>query len=161
GFPLGAQLAPTVLEVADQLLLLGVDRDGRLALALEALDTGVDVLELPVAVGVLEAFAGLGVGLQAEAEFLEQPTDPIGAGPIVHPGRGRGQMPAAAARPQQRRLRIASGGRGDELLERLEQAGLLDRCRLAAAALPPDPAGRHIGGSVLEFVEAAIDRAAR
>jgi len=36
-----------------------------------------DVLELPVAVGMLEALAGLGVGLQAEAKFLEQPADQI------------------------------------------------------------------------------------
>ena len=130
-------------------------------MALEALDAGVDVLELPVAVGVLKALAGLGVSLQAEAEFLEQPTDQIGAGPIAQFSQRRGQMPDAAACPQQRRLRIASRGRGDKLLERLEQAGLLDRRRLAATAVPPYPADRHIRASVLELVEAAVDRAAR
>ena len=37
GLALGAQFAAAILEVADQLLLLGVDRDRRLAGSLEAL----------------------------------------------------------------------------------------------------------------------------
>ena len=65
---LGAQLPAAVLEVADKLLLLGVDRDRRLTGCLERRHLGVDVLELGVAVGVAGAFARLAVGLQAEAQ---------------------------------------------------------------------------------------------
>jgi hypothetical protein len=44
--------APRVFEVAYELFLLGIHRDGRLALIELRLHTGVDVLELGVAVGV-------------------------------------------------------------------------------------------------------------
>ncbi len=63
-----AQLTPGVPAVSDQLLLLGVDRDGELAGTLERLHLGVDVFELRVAVRVVGAFAGLAAGLQAEAQ---------------------------------------------------------------------------------------------
>ena len=77
GLALGAQLPAGVPEIANQLLFLGVDRDRRLAGPPEAADAGVDVLELGVAVGMLAALAGLGVGLQAEAQVLQQPPDQV------------------------------------------------------------------------------------
>ena len=55
-----------VLEVAHKLLLLGVDREHRLARGQSRLDAVVDVDELRVPVWVAVAFAGLAVGLQAE-----------------------------------------------------------------------------------------------
>jgi hypothetical protein len=58
-------------------------------------------------------------------------------------------------------LRIAPRGRGDKLLQGLEQAGLRDRCCLAAAAEAAHPTGRHIFGSTLEFFQATVDRAPR
>ena len=60
-----APLTPAVLEVADQLLLLGVDRYHRLAGGHRARDRGVYVLELRVAVGMLAPLADLRGGLQA------------------------------------------------------------------------------------------------
>ena len=77
GLALGTQLTAAILEVADQLLLLGVDRDGRLAGSLERLDLRVDVLELCVAVGMGGTFACLAVGLQAEAQTPQQPADQL------------------------------------------------------------------------------------
>ena len=53
GSPLRRALAADVLEVADQLLLLGVDRDHRLACRERRLRRSVDVAELRVAVGML------------------------------------------------------------------------------------------------------------
>ncbi|GLZ02504.1 hypothetical protein Acsp02_97550 [Actinoplanes sp. NBRC 103695] len=55
-----------VLEVPQKFLLLGVDADHRLPAV--TVDTGllVEILELPVTVGMLFAFQGLGVALQAE-----------------------------------------------------------------------------------------------
>lgn len=49
----------------------------------------VDVLELRVAIGVLATFAGLCIGLQAEAQILEQAADQIGAGAISLLGKRR------------------------------------------------------------------------
>src|SRR5215212_3347448 len=72
-FARGAPLAPAVLKVAEQLLLLGVDRDHRLAVPERRRDRLVDVLELRVAVGMLAALARLGVGLQAVAQLAQQP----------------------------------------------------------------------------------------
>ena len=60
GLVLRLPLASSVLEVADQLLLLGVHRDHRLAAPLEGPHRAVDVLELGVAVGVLLALFARG-----------------------------------------------------------------------------------------------------
>ena len=68
GLALGAQFAAAVLEIANQFLLLGVDRDGRLAGRLKAAHLGVDVFELGIAIGVAGPFARLAVGLKREAE---------------------------------------------------------------------------------------------
>ena len=55
GLAAGALLPSAVLEISDQLLLLGVNRDHRLAAPLERLDRGVDVLELGIPVWVAAA----------------------------------------------------------------------------------------------------------
>ena len=82
---LGAQLTPAVLELADELLLLGVDRDDRLSGLQTRLDDCVEIAELSVAVGVLGALLGLGVGLQAEAQAAQQIADhrAVGAMPAL------------------------------------------------------------------------------
>ena len=58
----GAVLGALVGVVADQLLLLGVDRDHRLIVSLEGQNLGVDVLELSVTVGMLASIIGLAIG---------------------------------------------------------------------------------------------------
>jgi hypothetical protein len=63
GIAPGPHLPAQVLEVADQLLLLGVDRDGWFARRDRRLDRGVDALELGVAVRMTGSLAGLAVGL--------------------------------------------------------------------------------------------------
>jgi hypothetical protein len=70
---LGTVVRPLVGEVADELFLLGVDRDYRLIVGLEGADPGIDVLELGVTVGMLAAVVGLAVGLAAVAELVQQP----------------------------------------------------------------------------------------
>src|SRR3954465_7035350 len=57
-----AQFTPVVLEITNQFLLFGIDRDHRLPSRLKGLHRGVDVLELRIAVGMVAAFAGLAVG---------------------------------------------------------------------------------------------------
>jgi hypothetical protein len=53
GRALGSPFAPGVLEVADQFLLLGVDRDRRLTRRERFFYAIVDVAELRVAIGVM------------------------------------------------------------------------------------------------------------
>ena len=72
---LSAPFAAGVLEIADQFLLLRVDRYGRLVLGHRRLDRVVDDPELRVAVGIVGAFAGLAIGLQAELLLLQQLAD--------------------------------------------------------------------------------------
>src|ERR1700723_2374830 len=64
--------AAGVLEISDQLLLLRIDRNSRLVLGHRAEYGLAEDPKLRVAVGVVEKFAGLAVGLQAELVFLQQ-----------------------------------------------------------------------------------------
>ena len=122
---------------------------------------GIDVLELGVAVGMLAALAGLGVGLQAEAHVLQQPADHGVVDAIA-------RRPIASARCRWLRLTHSSAACGspriaDEISsrQRLQQAGLLDHGGLAAAAAAPDPAARPSRRRAVEVAQAAPDRAAR
>jgi hypothetical protein len=72
GLALRLPLAPAVLEVPDQLLLLGVDRDDRHTALDAVLGLGVDVLELRVAIRVLRALDGLVRRLQAVPVLAQQ-----------------------------------------------------------------------------------------
>jgi len=68
----GAPFPSGVLEIADQLLLLAVDRDDRLA-SLQRLSTGpVDPPELQIAIRMLASLSGLGVRLEAVARRPQQ-----------------------------------------------------------------------------------------
>jgi hypothetical protein len=122
GLALGAQLTASVLEIADQFLLLGVDRDGGLACGLERLHLGVDIPELRIAaaeqrsqrVRMVHAFPGLAVGLQAKPQAPQQPSHQLLAGAEAALGQGTGQTALAAADQHQRRLQRlpAVSGRG-------------------------------------------------
>jgi hypothetical protein len=66
--PLSAQ----ILEVADEFLLLGIDRDHWLTSPLMGLDSAVDVFELGVPVWMRETFFVLAVSLQAVSCFAKE-----------------------------------------------------------------------------------------
>jgi hypothetical protein len=71
--PLRTLLAPVMgagIEVANKLILLGVDRDRWLIGGLDVENPGVDVHELVIPVGVLTALVGLDIAPAAEAELL-------------------------------------------------------------------------------------------
>ena len=119
GLPLGPQFAPGVLEIADQFFLLGVDGDGGLPVPTEAFDGSIDVLELCVAVGMLAPFAGLGVGLQAEAQILQQAADEVGTDLIALCGEAGGEVSLASADPQQGTLWVATDGGHDQVQQSL------------------------------------------
>src|SRR6516164_1284975 len=77
----------TVLEVADQLLLLGIDGDDGLLLGLRRNHYRVHVFELGVAVGMVRAFIRLAIELAREAEFHQLRADGIGTDRMSHLGQ--------------------------------------------------------------------------
>ena len=69
---LATPLASGILEVADEFLFLGVDRDHCLAFGQGGADLGVDVGELGIAIWMAVALSGLAVGLKAELLLPQQ-----------------------------------------------------------------------------------------
>src|SRR6266568_599448 len=137
GLALRIPLAPRVLEVADQFLLLGVDGDDRHTALDAVLGLGVDVLELRVAIRVLGAFDGLVRRLQAVAVVAKEPGDrPVADLDVVLREQFLGQHHRALARPAQRRLGVAACDRVDELLERGPHLGVQDFERSLAGTTP-------------------------
>jgi len=57
--PRGVPLTASILAVAEEFLLLGIDRDDGLTVALKVLHPGVEMLELCVAIRVMAPLAGL------------------------------------------------------------------------------------------------------
>ena len=161
GLALGPQFAAGVLEVANKLLFLGIDGDGRLAGFPEAADARIDMLELGVATWMLATFARLGIGLQAEAHVLEQASDDRVVDMKASDGQLACQMSLTPADPQQRRLWVAANSRRDQIGQSLEQAGLLDHRRLAATTTAPHPTTRQRLRIAVDIPQPAADRAAR
>ena len=77
---------------------------------MERLHLGVDRLELRVAIGVMRASLGLAVGLQAEPQTPQQPSDRLLARAETTLGQRTGQIALATANPQQCRLGVAANG---------------------------------------------------
>jgi len=159
GLAFGAQLAASVLEVTNQLLLLGVDRNSRLAGGLERLHLGVDILELRVAIGVVRALTGLAVGLQAEPQTPQQPSDQLLACAETALGQRTGQITLAPADPQQRRLGVTANGRLHQLSQRIEQPRFSLGLGPATTARATGAAGELVL-AVSQLLKSATDRAA-
>src|SRR6201998_636064 len=106
---LRAILAAIVAEIADQFLLLGVDRDHWLLFGQSRGHLGVDVGELRIPVGVAVALLGLAVALQAVTRRIEQFGHQSAAHLVaLHLQRLR-QPSHALAGPPQRQFRIPAG----------------------------------------------------
>jgi hypothetical protein len=75
-------------------------------------------------------------------------------------GERLGQVALALADPPQRRLRVASNGRLDQLAKGVEQSRLLVRGRLAPGAGTANPIPEHIPAGA-QFAEPTANRAAR
>ena len=106
-----------ILEIADQLLLLGVDGDRRLARRQRLLHLIVDIAELRIAVGMVRPLEGLAIGLQAIAQLSQQIGHHIMADAMTEPVKPGRQMAQALRRPQQWCHRIAARRRLDQFLE--------------------------------------------
>ena len=95
-------LPATVLVGPHQLFLLGVDADHRIPGIQVVLRLVVEVAELGVAVGVLIALDGLGVGLQAVAPLAQQPAGHEIADLMAFLAQSRGQDADRFRGPSQR-----------------------------------------------------------
>jgi hypothetical protein len=165
GLTFRTPLAPTILEVSDQLLLLGIHGDDRLVGRLAAADLLIDVPKLGIAIRMLRPFPSLAVGLQAVAGPGQEFGHQLPADRVAHPLERGGQLPNALGRPVQWRLRIARGGRLHQPLQISPQGRVFVRRPLASpagatapsrleAVAPPhlshassDGGGRHARGA--------------
>jgi hypothetical protein len=129
----GAQLAPTVFEIANQLFLLRINRDGRLSGLLELFDLFVDGLKLSISVGMGATLARFPVRMQAEAKTPQQATDQLLTGGEAKLGQRLHEVALAPADPQQCGLRVSPDRRLHQLLQRFQEPGLSLDLRLAAA----------------------------
>ena len=135
--------AARVLERADQLLLLGVHRNRRLLLPLRASHAPGDVPKLRGPIDMLAALTSLGVALQAVAQSVQQLGDHRVADAVAQTVERHRHRPCALARPPQRRVGIAGGGRLNQRIQIAQQRRVeIDRA-LAAAARPSRPAARE------------------
>ncbi len=155
-----AILTARVPERANQLLLLGVDRDHRLSGGLELLGAAIDVFELGVAIHMLGARAGLAIGLQAVAKLAQQHRNGLVAHPMAAFAERRRQVTQALRGPQQRPLRIAACRRLDQRRQVIDQA-----CIALAELAPPAADAAHPTraaiATALDLGDATIDRRAR
>ena len=122
--------------LADQFLLLRIDADYRLARGEGSGDPVVDVAELGVAIRVLLALDGLGVGLQAVPQRSgQQPPDAVVGDPVPLASQFPGQIAGRLGSPPQPGHRIAPGLRPGQRVQRIQQRwiGLRER--------HPPPAG--------------------
>src|SRR5712692_4178529 len=143
GRPLAsAPLPALVLVIPDQLLLLRVHGDDRSAPGQRPADLIIDVLELRVAVGMIRAFLGLPVPLEAVVHRAQKLRHLLMADRMVLAREFRRERPRALARPAQRGLRVAARQWLHQGFQRSRQLGVAHQERVAPPAGPPDSSGR-------------------
>src|SRR3954447_1502710 len=111
GFTVGLPFLAAVLEIADQFLLLGIDRNHRIASRLVLRRLASDMGELGVPVRMLATFPGLAGRLETVAKVRQKVTDTARADLMALLDQFPRKPRRALARPAQRRLRVAAGGR--------------------------------------------------
>jgi hypothetical protein len=130
----------------DEFFLLGIDTDHRVPRGQVLPGLVVEVGELGVAVGMLTAFEGLGVGLQAETLRAQQPRDRVRPDPVSGCGQFAGQLAGGQRRPTQRRLRVPAPGGFHQCQQRRDQRRVGRGHRLPAPALAADTLQRRLPG---------------
>src|SRR4051812_14545280 len=146
--PLGPVVGAAVPEVTDQLLLLGVYGDHRLAGRLRRLHLRVDVLELRVSVGMARSLGRLAIDLARIRKLVdEQPADRVRAHVVALCRELVRQLFLALGDPHQRTHRIAHRQRLDKVFEVFDDraVGLCDRT--ATTTLAPNATGRERRGA--------------
>ena len=135
-------VAARILVLADQFLLLGVDRDHRLASGLKRRGLRVDMLELRVPIRMTAAFLGLAIDLTAVAEAFEQLRNPARRHPVSDIAKCERQFGVALGHPQEWSHGIAERHRFEQFQKVLQQR----RISLRQRGRPP-PARRILGAA--------------
>jgi hypothetical protein len=130
------------VEQPDQLLLLGVHADDRLAGGQMLAGLLVHVAELRVPVGVLGALQGLAGALQPVALLAQQSPNGVVADLEALRTQRVGELAGGLAGPPQRRGGVAAGVGLDQPVQRLQQARLAFDQPLGSASLA---AGASVG----------------
>ena len=150
----------TLLEIADQLLLLGIYRKDRMAFFLSASHLIVEVAELGVPIRVLRPFFGLSIRLQGVAELVQQLVDDEMTHRMAEGLQLGRQFADTLRRPAQGAVVRCSGGdRLEQGVEVRHQRHIRVDAPLATAAYGPDPTVRPI--SVADTAGDARPRHAR
>jgi hypothetical protein len=137
---LGRPLTPAVLELADQLLLLGIHRDDRLLGGQRTSNGVVDVVKLRVAIRVIFPLAGLVVALHREPHPVQQPQHRAIHELMTQRPQIACQMRRALGAPSHRHpLRIADSDRLKQPIQRLLHPRVALNHRLAARARAANP----------------------
>src|SRR2546425_4420170 len=153
-------LSSRVLEVADQLFLLGIDGDDRLPGALSTPHLLVDVPELRVAIRMIRPLARLAIGLQTVTRRGQELGDQLPADGVAHALERLRQVTHALRCPAQRGLGMSRRGRLHQPFEIGPQGRILRQHLLAAAARSPNPLWRNARGRG-QLLEAASNRGVR
>src|SRR5208337_4381610 len=98
---LGPVVAPSILEFAEQFLLLGVDRDHGLTGGLKRFDLGVDVFKLGIAIGMVAPLFGLAVEVATIFQLRQEFGNGRGTHFVTHPAKRRRQLVVAFGDPSQ------------------------------------------------------------
>jgi hypothetical protein len=139
----GVPLPPSHGQPPQLFPLGGVHADHRLAVGLVVFDLLVAVAEPGIPVGVLGAFQGLGVGLEAAALPPATVDPPSGRRPGALPCELLGHVPQRLGRPPQRRHRIAALVRLHQRQQGREEVGVRPGGGGASPTWPADAAGRE------------------
>jgi len=151
-----------VLEIADQFLLLGVNRNGRLPGRHRLLHPIIDVVELRIAVRVARALERLAIGLQRIAQLTQQLADSLMRDAVAQRLQVCSQIAQASGRPSERNDRIAACDRLDQTLQLAQQFRVRRRQRLPAGARPAHAILQSLSRRFIpQFGNASTDRAAR
>lgn len=156
--PLTSPRSPRILVFSNQVLLLGVHREGGLAGSMLGRNTACDVLNLSVPVRVLFALDGLAVRRQTLSQVFQQFGDRRVADRVLTCFHLLGQVAGALASPFQRRHRVAARQRLDESLQRLAQRRVFFLGALSTAPLSPLRTWRKTVTG-MNFVDSIADRA--
>src|SRR5215470_5975582 len=127
-------IGSAVLEVANQLLFLRIDRDDGLLLGLRRDCSRVDIFELGVAVGMLRAFIRFAVGLARKPEFHQLCAHRVGADRMPHLGQSCSELLHAFRHPDQGSHGIAQRRWLDQALERWDELRVILANRSAPTA---------------------------
>ena len=158
---LGTIFSTRVLEIADEFLFLGVDRNRWLSRGDGRLHLFVDVAKLRVAVGMVPSLQSLAIALKAVSHIAQQTGHNVmthTVTQVLQPGR---EIAQALGRPQQGIHRIAARHGIHQKLEVAKQRGILLRRPLAASAGPANTIGpRELLGLAAQFRQSPAYRAA-